>query len=142
MPSTIDPISGAIFTPAGEPFPWEGPQTKAALAAYANAAQERAQDGGVTFQGVLVKTNEKSRGLINGAYNLSQAEPDNVLDFKAVTGWADMSAAAIQAVALAVGKWVQATFTCLRRTEAAIEAGSITTYAQIDARFAALSLSE
>ena len=57
--------------------------------------------------------------------------------FKARSGWVDLSADQIRAIALAVGAHVQAAFAVERDVDAAIAAGSVTTIEQIDDLFRA-----
>lgn len=110
------------------------------LAAYASAAHAALRDGGVTIGGLRIKTDSESRGLIDGAYPLSQAQPDAAIDFKAASGWVTIDAATMQTVAVAVGRWVQACYTAYRLVDGKVTDGSFTTPAQVDAAFAAVTL--
>ncbi|MDE4912790.1 hypothetical protein PQI07_19085 [Methylobacterium sp. 092160098-2] len=51
-----------------------------------------------------------------------------------------LDAATMQTVAVAVGKWVQACYSAYRLVDGKVTAGTITTTAQIDAAFAAVTL--
>lgn len=110
------------------------------LAAYTSAAHAALRDGGVTISGLRIKTDSESRGLIDGAYALSQAQPDAALDFKAASGWVTIDAATMQTVAVAVGRWVQACYTAYRQVDGKVADGTFTTTAQVDAAFAAMTL--
>jgi hypothetical protein len=75
--------------------------------------------------------------LINGAYNLVGAMPDQVIRFKSTAGWVNLDAAAMTTIAIAVGQHVQAAFSLEAEIAAQIEAGTITTAEEIDAAFTA-----
>jgi hypothetical protein len=75
--------------------------------------------------------------LINGAYNLVGAMPDQVIRFKSTAGWVNLDAAAMTTIAIAVGQHVQASFSLEAEIAAQIEAGTITTAEEVDAAFAA-----
>ncbi|WFS07795.1 hypothetical protein [Methylobacterium sp. 391_Methyba4] len=110
------------------------------LATYIAAAHAALRDGGVTVGSMRIKTDAESRGLIDGAYALSQVRPDNTIDFKAATGWADVDSQTMQTVSIAVGLWVQACYSAYRQVDEGRMAGTITTTAQVDAAFAAVAL--
>lgn len=110
------------------------------LTAYIAAAHAALRDGGVTVGGMRVKTDAESRGLIDGAYALSQARPDSTIDFKAATGWAGIDSQTMQTVSIAVGLWVQACYSAYRRLDEGRAVGTVTTTAQVDAAFAAVTL--
>ncbi|MBE7245833.1 MAG: DUF4376 domain-containing protein [Actinomycetospora chiangmaiensis] len=110
------------------------------LAGYTAAAHAALRDGGVTVGGMRIKTDAESRGLIDGAYALSQAQPNNTIDFKAASGWVTIDNATMQTVAVAVGKWVQACYSAYRQVDGHVADGTFATTAQIDAAFAAVTL--
>ncbi|MGU3417636.1 DUF4376 domain-containing protein [Methylobacterium sp. D54C] len=110
------------------------------LAAYTTAAHAALRDGGVDIGGMRIKTDGESRGLIDGAYALSQTRPDTAIDFKAASGWVTIDPATMQTVAVAVGLWVQACYSAYRQVDARVADGTYTTTAQIDAAFAAVTL--
>ncbi len=110
------------------------------LANYASSAHAALRDGGVTIGGMRIKTDAESRGLIDGAYALSQARPDGAIDFKAASGWVTIDAATMQTVAVSVGQWVQACYSAYRQVDDKISKGAFTTPAQVDAAFAAVTL--
>lgn len=118
------------------------PPSKADLLAYAESVFAFRRDGGVTLaNGLRIKTDADSRGLISGAYPLTDVRPELVIDFRASGGWVQVDAATMQTVAVAVGSWVQACYSGWRGAEELIGAGAITTFADVDAAAAAVTLS-
>lgn len=96
-------------------------ERKAALA----EKRWQVETGGTTVAGMAVMTDRESQGLINGAYALASRNletPGFVIKFKSGSGWVDLTAAQMVAIADAVGTHVQSAFA----NEAAI-------YAAIDA---------
>lgn len=117
------------------------PPSKADLVAYAERTFNALRDGGVTLaNGLRIKTDGESRGLISGAYSLADVRPDLVIDFRASGGWVNVDTATMQTVAVAVGLWVQACYSGWRGAEELIAAGALTTFADIDAAAAAVTL--
>ncbi|MET3485349.1 DUF4376 domain-containing protein [Methylobacterium sp. 1973] len=110
------------------------------LAAYIADAHAALRDGGVTIGGMRIKTDAESRGLIDGAYALSQAQPEKTIDFKAASGWVGIDSQTMQTVAVAVGQWVQACYSAYRKLDEGRAAGTVTTTAQVDAAFTAVAL--
>lgn len=110
---------------------------RASLVAYAAAARYTLETAGIMVGNSTIATDRDSQALINGAYNYVLAKPDASIEFKGVTGWVTLTADQVQTIALAVGGRVQALFAAERQIDAAIQAGTITTTAQIDAALAA-----
>lgn len=106
------------------------------LVAYAAQARWRKETGGIVVAGTAIATTERSRGLINGAYNLALAEPAAIIQFKGDGGFVDLAADTMIAIGLAVGRHVQACFAKEAEVLALITSGEITTPEQIDAQFA------
>lgn len=119
---------GGVIAPYAPP-----PVTRADLVAYAASRRWAIQTGGITVGGITVDTSDASRAMIADAVAYVQASGVASVDFKAVGGWATISAADLVAIGLAVGAHVQAAFAAERAVDAAIAAGAITTAAQIDA---------
>jgi len=132
------PAYDALIAAGIKPTPYVAPGLD--LAAYTSAAHAALRDGGVTVGGMRIRTDGESRGLIDGAYALSVAQPDTAIDFKAANGWVTIDAATMQTVAVAVGKWVQACYSAYRQVDGNVTSGAYTTPAQIDAAFAAVTL--
>lgn len=116
----------------------EDARNKAALAAYAAARRYAVETGGITVNGQPIKTDRESQALITGAYNLSLAVPDTTIQFKTETSFVALSADDVKAIAIAVGQHVQAAFAKEAEVAAAINAGTITDTAGVDAAFAAV----
>lgn len=108
------------------------PITASDLAAYAAAKRFSVETGGIAAEGYEVSTSRESQSLITGAYNYVQANPDVTVKFKTATGFVDLTAAQMTAIANAVGAHVQASFAAEQAVDVAITAGTIKTYADID----------
>ena len=115
------------------PVPAPPPPTKAALKAYAADKRWRVETGGITVAGATIATDRDSQSMITGAFAYSQAHPDQPISYKANSGWVTLDAATLAAIASAVGAHVQASFAIEATVVAAIDAGTITTFAAIDA---------
>lgn len=103
------------------------------LKAAAAAKRWSVETGGIVVAGMSIDTGRESQALIAGAHAYVQAAPATVIPFKGLGGWVDLDAAAVTAVALAVAAHVQACFAAERAVDAAIDAGTISTVAEIDA---------
>lgn len=110
------------------------------LADYISTGHKTLRDGGVQIGGMRIATDAESRGLIDGAYALSQARPDAKIDFKAASGWITVDAQTMQTIAVAVGQWVQLCYSAYRRLDEARAGGTVTTTDQVDAAYAAVAL--
>jgi len=60
--------------------------------------------------------------MIVGAFNLAQVDPQRVIDWKGKSGWVQLDAAAIGAIAVTVATYIQNCFTVERKHAEAIEA--------------------
>lgn len=103
------------------------------LRTHAAARRFDRETAGIVIGGVTVDTSRTSQALITGALAYVQTAVDASVEFKAASGWTTLSADEILNVALAVGAHVQHCFAAERSVDEAITAGSVTTYAQIDA---------
>jgi hypothetical protein len=112
------------------------PVTQAELIAYAAARRWAAETAGIGVPGIgSVPTDERTRGVLTGAYAKAQANPAyEITDWKTpVPGvYATLTAAQIVALADAVEAHVQACFSANKAVDQAILAGTITTKAEID----------
>jgi len=106
---------------------------KPRLLSYAAARRFVIETGGVTVNGAEIDTSRDSQAMITGAYAYSQANPSEAIKFKAASGWVTLDAATLAAIATAVGAHVQACFATEASVAADIDAGTITTPAEIDA---------
>jgi hypothetical protein len=122
---TITPPSGgnegtavAGYTVTSRPLATVKAERKAALADHRYAKET----GGITLGGAAVRTDRESQALVTGAYALVQAAPETILDWKGAGGWAQLDAATMTAIALAVGAHIQACFSNERTHAEAIDA--------------------
>jgi hypothetical protein len=112
--------------------------TKAMLLAYANAKQWALATGDYTITvnsaPLVFPSDVVSMGLITGkAARLAQPNPPASFEWQTPTGFVTIAAADFIAVATQIADFVQSTFNALAVVFAAIEAGTITTTAEIDA---------
>jgi hypothetical protein len=145
------------ITAGGTATPWPrddaGNQTNAALQDvlapygmfadlifYAADARWRRQTGGIAVAGVDYRTDRISSSERNNAYDYAQANPAAVFKWKLPDGtFATLDQAALTKVAMSETGFVQSCFTCESDTVASINGSTITTRAQVDAAFAAIS---
>lgn len=121
-------FDGTVFTPPAAAAP-----TVTELKARAAARRWAAETGGITVDGAAIDTSRESQAMIAGAHAYAAAVLSATVDFKASAGWVTLDAAAITGIALAVGAHVQACFAVERQVDAAIDAGTLTTFAEIEA---------
>jgi hypothetical protein len=112
--------------------------TRQKLKDYAAAARYAIETRGITVAGASIMTDRQSQALITGANALAAADPAAPIDFKGASGWVTIDAATMAAIALAVGQHVRASFTAEKQVAAAIDAGTVTDFAGVDALFATL----
>ena len=91
------------------------------LAALA-ALRWQIETGGITIGGVSVRTDIESQGKITGAHALVTAAPSTVIDWKGASGWVQLDAATMTAIALAVGTHIQACYSAEKTHAEAISA--------------------
>jgi hypothetical protein len=114
------------------------PPSKADLVAYAADRRWRQEVGGITVAGVPVATDDRSKLMITGARVAAMAD----------SGWSTVwhgadgntypvDAPAMVAISNAVQAHVNGGFATFALVKAAIESGTITTLAEVDASFAA-----
>lgn len=106
---------------------------KTRLIAYAAEKRWQVETAGITVGGSAIDTSRDSQSMITGAYVFSQANPTKPVRFKAAAGWVTLDAATMAAIATAVGEHVQACFDIEGDVAEAIEDGTITTTAEVDA---------
>lgn len=123
-----DLYSGGVFTK-----PTRGPLTVSYLMAYAAERRWQVETGGIIVAGAAIDTSRESQSMITGAYSYSQANPAELIRFKAASGWVTLDAPTVAAIATAVGAHVQACFAAEEAVSAGIVNGIITTTAEIDA---------
>ena len=103
------------------------------LTDYAARKRWKVETGGIVVGGIAVNTDRASQSMITGAFVFSQQNPSTVVKFKARAGFVDLDAATVGVIAAAVGAHVQAAFAVESNVVAAIDAGTITTTAEINA---------
>lgn len=104
-----------------------------------HAAQRRweKEAGGITLSGLVVHTDDRSKIMISGARVAAEADPNFTTQWKGADGsFVTLDAAMIVAISNAVSTHVSNCFALEAQVLAQIEAGTITTAAEIDAAFA------
>lgn len=101
----------------------------------AHAARKRwmVEQGGIVVSGIAVATDDRSMALINGTVGYLDDGGAGPIKFKATSGWVDVDTDTIRAIKQAIGAHIQACFAAEATVDAAIDAGTITTTAEIDA---------
>jgi hypothetical protein len=89
-------------------------------------------DGGAGKISILTDTDIGGRVNLSGAVQLSQLDPSMTFNWVQSSGIVTLKADQVETLGKAVGVWVQNTFTTLGEVISAINAGTITTYDQID----------
>ena len=89
--------------------------------------------GGIEINGLTVATDDRSKVMISGARVAAQNDPNFTTQWKAAGGtFATINAAAVIAISDAMLARVSNCFAIEAQVLAAIEAGTITTYKQVD----------
>lgn len=104
----------------------------AELKEYTSSRKYSAETEGITISGIGIATDRESQGMISGAYLMTQRNPARVINWKTAAGFVSVDAPMMAAIADAVADHVQACFDTEALVQAAIEAGTITTFEQID----------
>lgn len=107
--------------------------TAAELMAYAAQKRFAVETGGISVDGVGVRTDRESQAMLSGAYLAVQSNPDRTINWKTDSGFVYLDATAMTKIAESVLCHVQSCFDIEAHTAAAINAGTITTFEQIDA---------
>ena len=113
-----------------------GPQVWNRMRLKDYAAQKRWQltQAGLTLpNGIKIATSDASQGRITAALLILEREWVPSIRWKADTGWIDVDLATMTLIAQAVSAYVQACFAVEADVHAAIDAGEITTGAEVDA---------
>lgn len=116
----------------------EPPQpTVADLSAHAAQSRWEKETGGFTLNGMHIATDDRSKIMISGARVAAEADPNFTTQWKGADGaFVTLDAAMIMAISNAVSTHVSNCFALEAQVLAQIEAGTITTAAEIDAVFA------
>jgi hypothetical protein len=94
---------------------------KASLKADATAARWNHETGGITIGGVQVGTTLDDQNRLSGVLSAIQLGGLESVDFKAQSGWTQLTAEQLQGIALAISNHVQACFTAERAHHEAID---------------------
>lgn len=129
-PGWIDLVQTIIAVPD-----WEALGIRAALIAYAADRRFRKEVAGIEVNGISVATDDRSKLMITGARLATMADPE----WSTVWHGSDGNTYPVDAVGMiaisdAVQSHVNSGFATFAVVKAAIEAGEITTEAEIDAQ--------
>ena len=111
-----------VELPEPEPVPTDITALKTQRLSELAAYRYQKETAGITLNGIAIETNRESQALINGAWSFSQLNPAVLIDWKAESGWIQIDAATIAAIAGAVATHVQACFSTERIHAEAIAA--------------------
>lgn len=131
--ATEDELDALGITVEEVVAPEPEPPTEAELRAHADMRYSEQMDGGVFVGGVWVSTSINGRIDMTGAVSLAQLDPDHVFNWVNGATVLELTATQVIEIGKAVGLWVQANYTVLGQLRAEIDAGTITTFAEIDA---------
>lgn len=113
--------------------PGSAPPSKADLIAYTADRRWRVETGGIVVGGVPVATDDRSKIMIIGARVKANANPEFETAWKTAEGFILLDGPTLIAISDAVLAHVDACFAAEAAVLADIEAGTITTTAEIDA---------
>lgn len=142
--ATLIPASGEVETGMSWDGSAFGPPPAAAvppldLVAYAANRRWQREVGGITVGDVPVATDDRSKIMIVGARAAAAADPGWTTVWLGSDGVAyPLDAEAMVAISDAVQRHVSASFAAFSEVKAAIDAGTLTTAAMVDAAFTTL----
>lgn len=114
--------------------------TPVLLAGYAAFKRWLTSISGVAVSGVQIATDDASRGMIAEVkQNFDNGAITGTVSFKALSGWVTLTGPQITSVNQAVVAHIQACFAAEAAADAAITAGTCTTFAQVDAFFQSIA---
>lgn len=117
-----------------ESVPLTGDALKNVLKAYAASKRFGIETGGITLNGLPIPTDRETQSKLSGAVLAFQAGAlSRAIDWKTSAGWASLNQTSVTALASAVAAHVQKSFSNEKAVSQAIDAGTITTAAEIDA---------
>lgn len=90
------------------------------------ARRYEAEVGGITLNGMQIDTDDRSKLLINGAALEATIDPSYTMQWKTLSGFVDLNAQQVIAIARAVRAHVQACFDREAELLAHLEAGTFT----------------
>jgi hypothetical protein len=157
MTTAADPDYAAWMDNGNVATPWPrdnaGAQTNASLQSvlssyglyadltfYAADARYRRAGGGVTIAGKPYLSDPVARNTVDSAHTYAVNNPGHITDWKLADGtFIQLNETQLAHVLQEMATFVQSCFTCESNTVAGITGGTITTRAQVDAAFAAIS---
>lgn len=128
IPDDLYPSIGVVDLPAAR---------KLALLGYARLRRWQIETGGIVVEGMPVATDDRSKLMISGARTSADADPDFTTSWDAGAVDVDLDAEQIIAISDAVRNHVAGVFAKFKTIRAGIEAGTISSKAQVDAAYAA-----
>jgi hypothetical protein len=113
------------------------PEPKWELTLYLDNYRWGRETGGVMSNGYGIDTSDRSKALINGAYNLIKDAntPAALMDFKTASGWQSLTHSTVESIALDVGHHIEKCFSAEKHVTDLIWAGTVTTEAQVVTEF-------
>jgi hypothetical protein len=110
------------------------------LALYAAFVRYNHASGGVSIGGQPYLSDPVARNTVDSAHTYAVNNPGHITDWKLADGtFIQLNEAQLAHVLQQMATFVQACFTCESTTASSITGGSVTTHAQVDAAFAAIS---
>ena len=129
-------VSGSTVVPPG-PLP---PPTKPELIAYSANARFNKASGGVTVAGAPYYSDPTARNTLASAHDYAVANPGHITDWKLADGtFIQLDEPTLAHSLQQMATFVQSCFTCESTSLTAINSGTMTTIAQVDAAYAAIS---
>ncbi len=116
------------------------PPAASELSAYAKAKRDATEAAGITVNGVAIASDTDSQNRVNNAYNGMVVSGATSIPFKSGSGFVTLSLDQVKAIGTALFAHTQACFSAEDQVDAALAASppTITTFAEIDALFAAV----
>ena len=97
-------------------------ERKTAMKAAITARRWAVETAGITVSGAAIATDAATQAKLSGALQLVQDDDTVVIDWKGADGtWVQLNAAAVTAIAVAVGSHVQACFTREKELHTAVD---------------------
>lgn len=113
--------------------PEEIAPARAAVKAEITKRRYEIETAGIVVGGASIKTDRESQAMISGAVAYSNLAPDQIIDWKASSGWTQIDRTALLGIAQAVGAHVQGCFAVERaHHEAADGVATLADLAAID----------
>jgi hypothetical protein len=113
---------------------------RGSLQTYSADARYRLASGGVLIAGKPYLSDPTARNTLGSAHDFAVANPGHITDWKLADGtFIQLTEAQLASALQKMATFVQSCFTCESTTLAAITGGTITTLAQVDAAYAAIS---